>query len=68
MGHFKKIWYGKQRLLGILAHLFDQYTIIVTIFCIDHTHSVLFVVYVKLYKAFRSGNKYTEFWYIDQMI
>lgn len=60
MGNFKKYIIRKWRILGILAHLFDQYVIIVTIFCMVTINSLLFVEYVKLYKGLRPDNKYME--------
>lgn len=60
MGNFKKYIIRKRGILGILAPLFYQCIIIVTMFCVVTINSLLFVDYVKLYKAFRPGNKYME--------
>lgn len=45
---------------GILAYLFDQYLIIVTVFCTVTINSLLFVEYVKLYKALRPGKDWRD--------
>jgi len=60
MSNFKKYIIRTQGILDILAHLFDQYTIIVTTFGIVTIDSLLFVEYVKLYKTLRPGNKCIE--------
>lgn len=59
-GSFKKIHHRKWRMVRISAHLFDQYIIIVTTFCIVTVYSVLFAEYIKLHKALRPGNKYMK--------